>query len=290
MSLVIKQSVLVSAMALLGALSVGCGDDGGGGKDTDGNADGGGVDQPYTNTLTLVPILATMESEFIGVPHTVEVWDPATGKPLNPPVTGTTSASDGKITLTTPKKAPYSIYIQGVGPTSNSSSTYDTVILNTPPATGDSFLRISQVGTASLAATPMFGNFELKADRAPIGGAVYWMKDGKRLGAVGCAKVYIDDEPQPSTQYDQRYNGANGLPVTGLTETLRQGRFYVGNITPGEHTIKASLDNGATFVGETKFVITMVRKDAKSELKNILYQIGVDIEGDANPTPASCPQ
>jgi hypothetical protein len=308
-----KYARIPSALMVLGALAVGCGDDddkgpkGDGGTLIDaglgdgggaGDSGGGGATPTLTDiTGTLVPILAVDKSAPIAVPHVVEILNYATGKPYTPPITGTTAAGSGNITIKAPPD-PVMIWIKGV--MSGDTNTYDTVIANMSRTSGDDLLRISSAGTLSLANAS--GGFMNNPDRAALTGSIYWSQSGVRKGTIGCAKVFVDGKTANDTDQDQLYNAASGLPgpyscaagqamCTPVTQTLRQGRFYIANATVGLHKLKVSLDNGATFIGpEVSVLVPFARKDASSPTKAVLVQVGIDVEGAANPTPASCPQ
>jgi hypothetical protein len=300
-----KFALIPSALMVLGALAVGCGDDDddtngsvkpdggtlidasmGGGGDAGGGGTGPG---PLTALSgTLVPILAVDKSAPIAVPHVVEILNSATGKPYSPAITGTTTATTGNITIQAPAD-PVTIWIKGV--MQGDTNTYDTVITNSRRSSGDDLLRISSAGTLSLA--NQSGGFVNNPDRAALTGSVYWSQSGVRKGTVGCAKIYVDGKTTNDTDQDQLYNAASGLPTTYAMQqqTLRAGRFYIANATVGTHKLKVSLDDGKTFVGpEVTVIVPFGRKDASSPTKAVLVQVGIDIEGTANPTPAACPQ
>lgn len=282
MALDIKRKILVSAVALLGALAVSCGDESGDGDEKE-------TEETITRTLTLVPITAQDDSAPIADVHHVTFLDSETGAPFTPPVEGDTTAGSGKITITAPKKTS-DIYIQGVSRTPADTSTYDTVILNVSPDSGETLLRISSVGTASLAGS--VAGFTMRDDRASFSGSVYWAPTGLIQGAVGCAKIYIDGQAANSDEYDQRYIGPNRLPTTyaKLDHTLRGGSFYFGNIAKGKHKIQVTVDDGATFIAEVEFNVTLTRAEAKSPFKSVIYQLPIYVKTPTNPMPASCPQ
>ncbi|HEX6243221.1 MAG TPA: hypothetical protein VFZ61_20045, partial [Polyangiales bacterium] len=128
--------------------------------------------------------------------------------------------------------------------------------------------------------------------KVALSGAVYAVNDaGRRVGIVGCAQVFIDDQPHPAVSFDQRYNASNGLPTRPerLDRTLAgSGRFYFANLTKGEHTLKVSMDGGKSFILERKILVSKVRGEASSPFKSLLYLVGLDVKG-TNPTPAGCP-
>jgi hypothetical protein len=294
-----KFALVPSALMVLGALAVGCGDDDGDGDGSNvdsgvgplidagggGGGDGGSgpAPAPLTDIMgTLVSILAVDTSAPIPTPHLVELLNPE-GKPYTPTISGMTAAGTGTITLKGPAD-PVSIWIHGAG-----AETYDTVIQGVRRNSGDRLLRISSAGTLSLA--NQSGGFMNKPDRAALAGTIYWSQQGVRKGTIGCAKVFVDGKTANDTEQDQLYNAASGLPTTidKQSQTLTGGRFYIANATVGTHKLKVSLDNGATFIGtETSVLVPFPRSAASSVTKAVLVQIGVDIEGDKNPTPAGC--
>jgi len=304
-------SAFVAMTALSAAVSCGGSDDGddnntpdGGGTtggDTGGGGDGGTSNKDCTDgyrnpkMLTLVNVLAQDPSGFIATSHEVQLLDLDTGKPFDPPITTTTKAGTGQFTFQkVPCDAKAWIHVKGVGPKADSGSTYDSLSLNAPDS-GEVIIRISSVGTADSAAAT--GGFVGKPDEVAIGAAVYTVDStGRRTGSIGCAQVYIDDQPHPALENDQRYIAVTGLPtpLAKQDKTLRSGKFYFGNVKPGSHKLKVSMDGGATFLTllggskELSFNLPYARKDATSELKNVLVLMGMDVPG-ADPTPASCP-
>jgi len=297
-----KYALVPSALMILGALAVGCGDDDGGdGKDNNvdggkpaidgstpgtgdsGSGGGGAAPAPLTDfSGTLVSILAVDTSAPIPTPHVVELLNPE-GKPYNPTISGMTAASSGTITLKGPAD-PLMIWIHGAG-----TETYDTAILGARRNSGDKLLRISSAGTLSLANSS--GGFTNKPDRAALAGTVYWSQQGVRKGTVGCVKYYVDGKTTNDTEQDQLYNAASGLPTTidKQSQTLTGGRWYLANATVGTHKLKFSIDDGKTFLGnEVTVLVPFPRSAASSTTKAVLVQVGIDIEGDKNPTPAGC--
>lgn len=307
--------LMVSAFVALTAASmavgaVGCGGsdddekDSGGTPGEDGGtptSDGGGVTPgSCTGTrdpkqLTLVTVLANDPSGFIGTPHEVELVSATDGKPFNPPLTTTTEKGTGGFTFkNVPCDTKAWIHVKGVGPASDPKSTYDSLSLDAPDS-GEVIIRASTVGTAATA--EMTGGFKSKDDEIAIGGAVYTVDSkGKRTGSVGCATVHIDDASHPAMANDQRYIASTGLPTTldKQSKTLRSGKFYFGNIKPGTHKFKVSVDGGQTFLKQLNGTDTLevflpfARKDATSDFKSFLVLMGIDIPG-ADPTPKDCP-
>lgn len=307
-------SLLVSAVVALGTTAVGCGDSGdnggnggnggttGGGGMTGGSAGGGmmggGGGGTYDQKGVLITVLGKSAADFIAQSHMMELLD-REGKPLDPPITATTSSSDGSWTFKNiPEDRPNQsdwVHVIGVGPASDGNSTYDALVLadrylyGSAPSLG---VRISTVGTASYAEST--GNFKADENKIAIGGQIYSVDDsGKQTGSIGCAEVWVDDQPSPYKEFDQRYVASSGLPTDiegpkAQTQTLTNGKFLIGNVPMGEHTFKVTLDHGKTFLGEPlKINVPFARKDATSDLKNFLVLIGITIKG-PNPTPADC--
>lgn len=283
MSLVSKRNVWTSAIMLCSALALACGDDkddGGGG----GGGGGGGSTEDWTGTL--VQITADNADAPILTAHKVSLLDSDTGKPLDPPVETTTSTSTGRATLPLDRDRNLAIYVEGVG--TGPESTYDTVMLNINPDSGDTLLRISTAGTLALAEGT--GGFKANQDRAAVTGAVYFAPGGVRKGSIGCVKLIIDGHDDPTEHdFDQRYMGSNPLPTTldKQSQTSRRGQFYIGNMTVGEHTIEVML--GDELIAESTFFVPFTRAEARSSTKAVLMQLGIDVITTTNPTPADCP-
>lgn len=239
--------------------------------------------------LTLVTVLSQDPSGFIGTPHEVELLDATTGLPFTPAFKTTSGKGTGEISF---DKVPCGtrawIHTKGVGAAADSKSTYDSLNLFVPRS-GEKLVRISTSGTAASAEAT--GGFVGKADQVGVGGAVYSVDgNGKHTGTVGCATIHIDDQPHPATRYDQRYVASTGLPTSleKQTQTLTSGKFYFGNLPPGKHTFRVSLDKGQTFLGEPlELVLPFARKDAAGEFKNVLVLFEIGIPG-PNPTPKGC--
>jgi hypothetical protein len=305
-----KNTLLVSALVAMGSIAaIGCGDDGekepttpdagGGGMPGGGDEDGGGGPVgPATRTRmgTLVGITATDTSAPIKVPHKIVVLNALTGAPLDPPLSTMTSATDGTWMIKDiPTAAPVALHIQGQGawdpakPMENTSTTYDSVITNITGETADDGLtRISTAGTAGLAG--QVSMFTQKQDRGAISGGVYLIRNGMRVGVVGCVKVKLDDSDQATTDADLRYVGSAGLPapLSAQDKTEKQrGAFLIANIPKGKHTLSFSVDDFKTTFNKTDIFIGIARDDASGNFKSVLYQIGIEVKGD-DPTPMGC--
>jgi len=305
MSVSITRVLVPSVLLALSAISFACGEDAEGdtgSTETGAQPSTGGSGKPaaagetYQYNGTLVSILATDESMRIGIPHLIELRNNDTGAPLVPPISTMSAAGTGAISFKTPKGVLNQFWVRGTG--EGSDGTYDTVLVNATSERPDKLIRISTGGLIGLAEGS--AGYVGKPDRASLGGSVYWSPDKLRKGTVGCAKVYLDDATGPDLAQDQRYNGASGLPApisctepagtcVAQTETLSSGRFYFGNITKGTHTLKVSLDDGKTFIGEpTKFFVPYTRAEASSPTKNLIVQIALDMDYPANPTLPTC--
>lgn len=299
-----KKKLMVSALVAMGSLAVvACGDseddkdsgtdtpdeDGGGGGM--GGTDGGGENKPATITRsgTLVPITATDDSAPILIPHKLVVLDNISGDPLTPSLTAMTAASNGKWSISgIPTDKDTALHVQGTG--DDKTGTYDSIICNVKwNSPDDPLTRISSANTAGVAGQT--GGFTAKQDQSAMSGGVYVVKGGKRVGAIGCAQVYIDDEPHPATKYDERYIASSGLPTTldMQDKTLKgRGTFLFGNLSKGKHHVKVTTDGGKTFFYETDVYITKVRDDATSNYKAVLYQVGLDVPDGDKYEPKDC--
>lgn len=298
---IMKNTWLVSAFAAVSALAaVGCGDsdddkkeDAGGGSEEDagmnGDTDAGMVAATRSRLGTLVAITATDTTAPIKIPHEIVVLNAETGKPLVPALSTMTSATDGKWEIKDiPTAVPVALHVKGEGDAA--SGTYDSIITNITGTTADDGLtRISSASTASIAG--QVSGFEPKQDRGAISAGVYRIRNGQRVGVVGCVKVLLDDSEAKTTDADLRYVGSGGLPAPiatqDKTESMR-GAFLIANIPKGEHTIKLTVDDGKTYFGETKVFIGMARSDATSNFKGVLYQVGIEVPAEPDLTPAGC--
>jgi hypothetical protein len=299
MSLKMTSQLLVATCVAVGSLVVlACGDDTDGEKpdasqDSDGgmepsDEDGGKTEaKTQSRCGTLVAITAADTSAPILAPTKIIVLNSDTGEPLVPEVSTTTSSKDGTWCLKDiPSESPIAFHSIGTG--DDKTGYYDSIVLNVKPSTPDDPLsRISSASTASVAGAT--GGFTAKPEMGALSGGVYVIRDGKRVGAIGCAKVYIDDEPHPAEKYDERYINDQSLPTTldKQQATLpNRGTFFFGNLPKGKHKLKVTVDDGKTFFNETDIFIGLAREDASSAYKAVLYQIGLDVDGDK--TPASC--
>jgi hypothetical protein len=246
-----------------------------------------GVPQPAEWRGTLVSLLAVDESSFITQPHQVELMSAETGLRLEPAVI-TSTGPDGKFRLQVPDSRPYWVHVLGQGSVTDSDATYDSLTLWVPES-GDKLVRIGTIGTVATSETT--ANFVSKDDHVPVQGTVYRVDTtGRRIGMVGCAKIFLDDLPSPALVADQRYvDGVLPTTLAKQARTERSGRWYFGNIAPGLHTFKVSLDEGQTFLAQTTVYVPLARQDASSPFKATLVHLGIDVPG-PDPTPANCPE
>lgn len=280
-----KKKMLTSAFVALSAVAMACGGDDG--DEKTGGDGGGDKKETYDIDLTLISVLGQSEADAIVQSHKVELINAETGKPFDPPVETMTQEGSGKFSFKAVPRSPAS-WIHVIGNGKDPMSTYDSLSYSAPDS-GEKFLRISTVGTAGVAEGT--GGFKADPTKIAIGGAVYSVDDtGKRVGAIGCAEVMIDDKPSPAEDVDQRYVASTGLPTTldKLKQTLGgQGKFYFGNVTPGMHTFSVKV-GGKVLDQKLSLNVPFARNGATGPFQNVLVLIGIDIPG-PNPTPAGCP-
>jgi hypothetical protein len=238
---------------------------------------------------TLVSVLANDESGFIATPHTIHVLRAEDGAPFSPPLQVTTSAANGRFTLPAiPGDVPITLHVVGNGPLNDPTSTYDALKLDFD-ATRDRLLRISSVGTASVGETT--GAYTGLQDRSELGVTVYFTSAGQRAGVVGCAKAFLDADPNAAADADLRYVARTGLPTTLAQQpsTLRSsGRFQFGNVPSGVHTVRVSVDDGATFIAEQTVYVPFTRAEAEGPYKSVHAVVDIEVPG-PDPTPVNCP-
>jgi hypothetical protein len=235
---------------------------------------------------TLITWLGRDESSFVSRPHQIELISAESGLRFEPPVTATNGTA-GKFRLQVPDSRPHWVHVVGQGPVTDSMSTYDSLTLWVP-ASGDQLVRIATLGTAATAETT--GWFTARPDHVSVQGAVYRVDaTGRRVGRIGCAKIFLDNLPSPALSADQRYiDGVLPTPLDRRSRTQRTGQWYFGNVAPGQHTFKASVDDGQSFLGQTTVYVPMARKDASGPFKHVAVILDIDVPG-PDPTPVSCP-
>ncbi len=242
-------------------------------------------------SVALVPLSATLINFVTDAPisasQQVSFLNNQTGEPLSPPIEIASEATTGKITAQVPPGA-HIVWVKGTGDLV--SGTFDTALLNVSEANWTDTYGVFPNSIATVA--DLSGQYEARADRAGLTGAVYWTQNGKRAGTVGCAKLYLDGATAPDLDQSQRYNAAGTalpLPLALQDQTARTGVFSFGNITKGTHTLRVSIDDGQTFLGApVTFYVPITNDEASSDLKRVAAQLAVDVEATENPTPADC--
>src|SRR4051812_27792355 len=127
---------------------------------------------------TLVPNTANEEAP-IAVPHKVRLIDSQTGAALDPPFEAI-SDGNGQISVPVDPGREVSIYVEGIGPDSAATSTYDTVVLNMNFDSGDTLLRLPRAGAGALAGQS--ASFAPLPDRAAMTGSLFWSPGRQRRG------------------------------------------------------------------------------------------------------------
>lgn len=167
--------------------------------------------------------------------------------------------------------------------------TYDSVLLNFSWQHGDRRIRVPLVEMAGF--EQAIAQVVPELDRAALTGHVYGGPANEVRGSVACAELFLDDA---STGMDQdaaqRYLASNRLPAApqDQTHTSSSGGFYFGNLSPGTHRMRVTLDGGQTFVADEKVAITMVRADAWGPAELMLYQFDMHVDATSDPTPSDC--
>lgn len=249
------------------------------------------ANQSATFRASLMALGGSDVQALIATPHTVELLQGETGRPFDPPRLTISGQNTGQFTFQgLPLGVPLSLLVHGQGPADSTASTYDAVLLNFTTLEDGAWLpMLGKTGTANVAAT--LAGFSARPDRAALAGRVFYTRNGRALGSVGCAKVFLDDGGHPAEDAAQRYYAPSGLVTTlsAQAQTLRSGGFYFGNLTPGRHRLSVSLDDGCSFIASEAFFVPFARAEATSLTKQVLLQFNLGIEGD-DPTPASCPR
>jgi hypothetical protein len=256
-----------------------------------GGADGG-MCEPGTTMFVGKVVDATTPSTPI--PNvTVIVLDDETGLPVTP-ANMETSGSDGKVTLTVDRCKPFAVKAVG---TPSYTDTYSYHVRLEASGRDDALFRMG--GNTTSVLVPASAMYPVMQDRAPAAGAVYWKTAAEPLyDVVGCAHISLANGPIPE-DWALRYfaqNVPSSLTEWPLEKGTRKtdGRFFVGNATPGKHTFVAKV-NGME-IGRTDIVIfprsegsTKVPPDTGMPANLFLAGIYIDApNGATNPTPADC--
>jgi hypothetical protein len=281
-----KRAPVPSLLLIAGALALGCGGDDGG---DDSGGDGGGDECPTMWSGKVVD--ATTPSTAVGGIK-VEVIDDVTGLPLSPPVV-VTAGADGSVSVPVPAGTGCPKF--GIKAHANDSYT-DTYSYHVRPNSSgqpDALVRMGGNNTSAL--VPMAAQYDVKDNAAPAAGAVYWkLPNDPVYDVVGCAQ--IEDMGGDIVAQDLRYF-KDAIPSSTTDWPLAKGtrkgdgRFFVGNMTPGKHTLVGKV-NG-TEIGRTDIVI-FPRTEAATMVSGHpanLFLAGIYIDakdGETNPTPADC--
>lgn len=149
----------------------------------------------------------------------------------------------------------------------------DTWSYNVARDMQDETLRAVPLLSAQL--TPGLAQFKEDDAQGPVAGGVFVGTDSKNRTPVGCLTVRVDGH---ETNETIRYFSGN-LPEVGLTQTHPDnGRFFVGNLPPGRHVIRAF--RGEEALGSTSLCVKARSSSTTGENVSL-----VAIYLDANPTP-----
>jgi hypothetical protein len=235
---------------------------------------------------TLIKQLGTSAADFVAEQHALSLVS-AEGPEAPPPFVFATTNQVGGFSVQPPDRRDYWLHVAGNGSAGAPESTNDSLTL-WAPRSGDTLARIGNVGTAGVFETT--AGFSASADRVAIQGTVYRVDPtGKRTGTIGCAKIYLDNLASPALDVAQRYvSGTLPAPLHSLERTERSGRWFFGNVAPGLHTFRVSVDDGQTFLATKTVYVPFARKDARGDAKAMMVFMGIDVPG-ADPTPANCP-
>ena len=291
-----KRALLIpSAVVLFGALAFACGDEEDGEGDTGGNAGGttgGGECDPTVLKPYKTKTVDATDTEMSVANVKVEVIDDETGLSLNPPSTFMSNAA-GDVTLMVNPCKPFGIKAHAA---SGHTDTYSYHARQERSGTAEALVRMG--GDNASVLVPMLAIYDVKDDRAPAAGAVYWKTPKMEYyDVVGCAQIEYENGAIPA-DWELRFF-ADRLPSSLADWPLEKGtrkgdgRFFVGNAAPGKHTFTAKVNGNV--IGTADIVIfprttgsTMVSGHPAN-----LFLAGIYIdapEGATNPTPANCQQ
>jgi hypothetical protein len=219
----------------------------------------------------------------------VAVLDDMTGLPSSPAIEGT-SGSDGKVTLNIAAGTKFGIKAFG------GASHTDTYSFHFTHETIDKLVRMGSEAATTL--VPSIAGYTADEERAAVAGAVYWKTpEMPQYGFVGCAT--IEGEGVADVRYfATSLPSADAPPPSGWPVARGanpdNGRFFVGNISPGLRTLTIKLrDAAGTVLGTTSFPV-FPRKDSSTKVNGaganlFLSSLNIDApSGSTNPTPASC--
>lgn len=300
--------VVPSAIVVFGALAFACGDEkddaggdtGGGNASGTGGGTGGDTGGPCSGTINYKAKVVDATTPTTGIAGvTVEVLDDETGQPVSPAITGTSGAGGmigGEVTLTVDKCKPFAVKARG---NADYTDTYSYHVRIDASGKPDALFRMGSNNTSAL--VPTLAGYPVLQDRAPAAGAVYWKKPSESTyGVVGCAHIKLADGagtkdiPEDWALRYFKETVPSGLEQWKLEWGTRDkdGRFFVGNATPGNHTFVALVDGKE--IGRTDMVI-FPRSTGSTQVMGMpanLYLAGIYIDATdnsaTNPTPAGC--
>jgi hypothetical protein len=306
----IKRALVVpSAIAIFGALALACGEqkdddrDAGGGT-MGGGTMGGGTIGGGTCTWSASVVDATQVTMLVGAGIEVTVLEDDTGRPMARAeglVLSSISDSSSKVSFTVPCAEDDSVRFAVKAKGGNAHS--DTYTYHLKPHEQNASLRLIRMSSETAAvAVPGLASYTTNEAAAPAAGAVYWKTPSMaEYEIVGCAHI-TDDNGDIEAQ-DLRYfrdalpsntTAESGRPLSkGTNPQAGNGKFFIGNMTPGMHTLRAKLGDG-TLLGDPLRIIVFPRSEASSKVNGVganLFLAGIYIDapaGATNPTPAGC--
>jgi hypothetical protein len=163
------------------------------------------------------------------------------------------------------------VYVQVVGnPTLDVIDSWSYHIKVGDPAwAGDRPIPIPVVAGGSARVVEASAMFTADEAAGAIVGAVYEGTGPGDRSFAGCVTIAIADDPANATV---RYFGNQDLPnATSTATSTINGRFYVGNATPGEHTI--NVFSGNQMLGSATVCIEP-RSEATTDSGNV-FLVGV---------------
>jgi hypothetical protein len=296
-----KRALMVApATVIVGALSLACGDE----KIDAGDAGGSMMTGAGTCSWTGSVVDATQVTMLVGAGIEVTVLDDDTGQPLAPApglVLSSTSDGNSRVTFTVPCAEDDSVRFAVKAKGGNAHT--DTYTYHLRPHEQNASLRLIRMGSETAAvAVPGLAAYTTNEAAAPAAGAVYWKTASMtEYEIVGCA--HISDDSGDIVAQDLRYfrdalpsntTEANGRPLAkGTNPQAGNGKFFIGNMMPGMHTLRAKLADG-TLLGDPLKMIVFPRSGASSKVNGLganLFLAGIYIDAPAgakNPTPAGC--
>lgn len=248
-----------------------------------------GICLPGTVDFLAMVVDATNPAQTVpGI--TVEVLEGDNGLPLRPPVTGV-SRTDGRVTLTVDRCRPFAVKARG---NDNYIDTFTSQLQPAASGQPDALIRMASNNWTTV--IPAVAQYPVMPDRAPVTGAVYWKTPDMPLyDVVGCAQIETPSGTVPD-DWALRYFMA-ALPSSpsdwplGRGTRKNDGRFFLGNVTPGIHTLVATV-NGEQ-LGKTDVVVfpRSMGGTRVSGSPELLFLAGIYVDapaGAVNPTPADC--